>query len=546
MQGTHAAACGRQVWTHARMHMPDLTDLMQDLMQARGMGAGRTPPTPASVHAIRKTGMWALSRLASAARTQPLVHGAASAALSTLAQPAKRGRSLGLRALLAAPVVLAAGWVLSDKDRAVLAVVLPTRFARVVYTAAAITLGVRLPPSAVLCCSAGFVGVAECCFPLQRRKKVWHSSRRRSPRRCAASPPRRRLQGVAARPGGRRAGGGERRVPPALGRAAAAPLLRQRRRVHQAGAAHRAAGAPRPAGHAWTRPPGPALASWPCARGHWRVHQAGAAHRAAGAPLTVKAAWIREAAHLQSCAVSTARRAPPGRPEFVRPALPCRPGCSSPGRASEGDGRAARRTTCCQRSMWRRCGVRCCRAARCRRSARSRTRSRRTWARRRARCSRRWRRRRSPRRPLRRRAARRLGASLRGGPLSPRARRPACGAARPRRCGRPCSAPRAPRGRRRAAGAQVHRAVGHDGRALAVKVQHARLRDSCAADILTVETVVRAAHLIFPNFNYQWLVDEMKDNLPKVRCAWAPRRRRCADVCVRRSALAGVRAGAGL
>jgi len=36
MQGTHAAACGRQVWTHARMHMPD-TDLMQDLMQARGM-----------------------------------------------------------------------------------------------------------------------------------------------------------------------------------------------------------------------------------------------------------------------------------------------------------------------------------------------------------------------------------------------------------------------------------------------------------------------------------------------------------------------------
>ena len=64
---------------------------------------------------------------------------------------------------------------------------------------------------------------------------------------------------------------------------------------------------------------------------------------------------------------------------------------------------------------------------------------------------------------------------------------------------------------------QVHRAVGHDGRALAVKVQHARLRDSCAADILMVETVVRAAHAIFPDFNYQWLVDEMKHNLPRVR-----------------------------
>ena len=63
----------------------------------------------------------------------------------------------------------------------------------------------------------------------------------------------------------------------------------------------------------------------------------------------------------------------------------------------------------------------------------------------------------------------------------------------------------------------MHRAVGHDGRRLAVKVQHARLRDSCTADILTVETVVRAAHLIFPEFNYQWLVEEMKDNLPKVK-----------------------------
>ncbi|KAK9846458.1 hypothetical protein WJX81_004311 [Elliptochloris bilobata] len=63
--------------------------------------------------------------------------------------------------------------------------------------------------------------------------------------------------------------------------------------------------------------------------------------------------------------------------------------------------------------------------------------------------------------------------------------------------------------------AQVHRAVGHDGRALAVKVQHARLRDSCTADILMVEGVVRVAHAIFPDFNYQWLVEEMKHNLPR-------------------------------
>lgn len=61
---------------------------------------------------------------------------------------------------------------------------------------------------------------------------------------------------------------------------------------------------------------------------------------------------------------------------------------------------------------------------------------------------------------------------------------------------------------------QVHTAQTHDGRKVAVKVQHAGLRESCAADVTTIEFLVKAARVIFPDFNYQWLVDEIKHNLP--------------------------------
>lgn len=61
---------------------------------------------------------------------------------------------------------------------------------------------------------------------------------------------------------------------------------------------------------------------------------------------------------------------------------------------------------------------------------------------------------------------------------------------------------------------QVHAATGHDGRQLAVKVQHAGLRESCTADVATIEFLVRAAAQLFPGFNYQWLVEETKENLP--------------------------------
>ena len=48
------------------------------------------------------------------------------------------------------------------------------------------------------------------------------------------------------------------------------------------------------------------------------------------------------------------------------------------------------------------------------------------------------------------------------------------------------------------------------------QVQHAGLRDSCTADILTVECLVRLVDLLFPDFNYTWLVEEIKNTTPKV------------------------------
>jgi aarF domain-containing kinase len=52
----------------------------------------------------------------------------------------------------------------------------------------------------------------------------------------------------------------------------------------------------------------------------------------------------------------------------------------------------------------------------------------------------------------------------------------------------------------------VHVATAHDGSKLAVKVQHAGLRESCAADVTTIEFLVNAVRVVFPDFNYMWLV----------------------------------------
>jgi predicted unusual protein kinase regulating ubiquinone biosynthesis (AarF/ABC1/UbiB family) len=68
--------------------------------------------------------------------------------------------------------------------------------------------------------------------------------------------------------------------------------------------------------------------------------------------------------------------------------------------------------------------------------------------------------------------------------------------------------------------AQVHRAtslpdpITGQVRTLAVKVQHPGLRESCAADIAMIGALVKAARAFFPDFDLQWLVDEVEHNLP--------------------------------
>ncbi|GMH04203.1 hypothetical protein Nepgr_006042 [Nepenthes gracilis] len=63
--------------------------------------------------------------------------------------------------------------------------------------------------------------------------------------------------------------------------------------------------------------------------------------------------------------------------------------------------------------------------------------------------------------------------------------------------------------------AQVHVARLHNGQKVAVKVQHTHMTDTAAADYATVELIVNTLHWFFPNFDYRWLVDEIRESLPK-------------------------------
>ncbi|KAH9329900.1 hypothetical protein KI387_002008, partial [Taxus chinensis] len=63
--------------------------------------------------------------------------------------------------------------------------------------------------------------------------------------------------------------------------------------------------------------------------------------------------------------------------------------------------------------------------------------------------------------------------------------------------------------------AQVHAARTRDGKFVAVKVQHTHMTNTAAIDTATVEFVVNILHWIFPTFDYRWLIDEVRENLPK-------------------------------
>ncbi|XP_022891582.1 putative ABC1 protein At2g40090 isoform X1 [Olea europaea var. sylvestris] len=63
--------------------------------------------------------------------------------------------------------------------------------------------------------------------------------------------------------------------------------------------------------------------------------------------------------------------------------------------------------------------------------------------------------------------------------------------------------------------AQVHVACTHEGEKVAVKVQHTHMTDTAAADYATVELIVNTLHRLFPSFDYRWLIDEIRESIPK-------------------------------
>ncbi|GMS80290.1 hypothetical protein PENTCL1PPCAC_2465, partial [Pristionchus entomophagus] len=63
--------------------------------------------------------------------------------------------------------------------------------------------------------------------------------------------------------------------------------------------------------------------------------------------------------------------------------------------------------------------------------------------------------------------------------------------------------------------AQVHVArLRESGEKVAVKVQHRRVKKNAKTDINTMQLMVKITDFIFPDFKLQWLVDEVKKNLP--------------------------------
>lgn len=64
--------------------------------------------------------------------------------------------------------------------------------------------------------------------------------------------------------------------------------------------------------------------------------------------------------------------------------------------------------------------------------------------------------------------------------------------------------------------AQVHTAkCKSTGKKLAIKVQHAGLRETSSGDLLAMSTVVKIADRLFEDFNFMWICEELTPQLPK-------------------------------
>ena len=63
--------------------------------------------------------------------------------------------------------------------------------------------------------------------------------------------------------------------------------------------------------------------------------------------------------------------------------------------------------------------------------------------------------------------------------------------------------------------AQVHVAERHDGERVAVKIQHRRVLGFASLDMATASVAVKWIKRVFPNFEFSWLAEEIRTNLPR-------------------------------
>lgn len=63
--------------------------------------------------------------------------------------------------------------------------------------------------------------------------------------------------------------------------------------------------------------------------------------------------------------------------------------------------------------------------------------------------------------------------------------------------------------------AQVHRAVLRNGDVVAVKIQHRSVKSNSYVDIKTMAALVKITSFVFPDFKFNWLVEETKKNIPQ-------------------------------
>lgn len=54
-----------------------------------------------------------------------------------------------------------------------------------------------------------------------------------------------------------------------------------------------------------------------------------------------------------------------------------------------------------------------------------------------------------------------------------------------------------------------------DGTIVALKVQHPYVQGNSRVDMTTMECLVKLMSWVFPEFKFQWLVDESKKNIPQ-------------------------------